>query len=233
MNNPKSQSALSDNKTQWLSQADISDLSLVKRIHDALDDRDMAWLSRKTGISTSTLSDYGRGTMPRADKALRIAKALETSVEWLFTGVGPQLIASDLPALDLVEVEEIDLAFGLGGQYTDCPVERTVMQFGRVWLERITPTPSALLTFALGRGDSMVPTIQDSDIVLIDRSITRVHEQDAIWALTIGNIAMIKRVRIRGDQVHLLSDSDRVSTDIAQIDEVVIVGRVIFVGRKL
>jgi DNA-binding XRE family transcriptional regulator len=134
---------------------------------------------------------------------------------------------------DLVAIGEIDLAYGLGGTFSDGPVEMQTLHFSRSFLESITSTPPSQLTFARGRGDSMQPTLLDDDVVLIDRSARTVREQDAIWALTIGDIAMIKRLRVRGEQVQILSDNDRVPTDEAHHEEVNIVGRVIFIGRKL
>jgi transcriptional regulator with XRE-family HTH domain len=56
----------------------------VNRIRQKLNGRDLSWLSRETGISLSTLSDYQRGKLPRVDKAILVAHALDTNVEWLF-----------------------------------------------------------------------------------------------------------------------------------------------------
>ncbi len=141
--------------------------------------------------------------------------------------------ASNSDELDLVEVHEIDLAYGLGGTYSDVGVESQVLHFPRAWLEGITRTPPAMLTFARGRGDSMQPTLQDGDIVLIDRSVRTIREQDAIWALTLGDIAMIKRVRVKNDRVSLLSDNERIPPDEVHHEEVNVVGRVIFIGRRI
>ena len=212
-------------------------------------DRDMAWLSRETGIATSTLGELKAGRLPRADRALKIAQALETTVESLFSVYGETTVSASgaiapmlarlhaktavADDLDLVTVSEIDLTFGLGGTFSEGPVETQVLHFGRSWLESITHSPPSMLTFARGRGDSMQPTIQDGDIVLIDRSISTPREQDAIWALTIGDFAMIKRLRMRGDTVTILSDNDRVPVDEAHHEEINIVGRVIFIGRRL
>lgn len=134
---------------------------------------------------------------------------------------------------DLVAVHEIDLAYGLGGTFSDGPVETQTLHFSRSWVRAITSAPPSMLTFARGRGDSMQPTIQDGDIVLIDRSINTIREQDAIWALTIGDFAMIKRVRVRGPMVSILSDNELVPPDEAHFEEINVVGRVVFVGRKL
>ena len=145
----------------------------------------------------------------------------------------PAHVGDESEAIDLVAIGEIDLAYGLGGTFADGPVETQMLHFSRSFLESITSTPPSMLTFARGRGDSMQPTLQDDDIVLIDRSHVTVREQDALWALTIGDIAMIKRLRIRGEAVQILSDNDRVPADEAHHEEVNIVGRVIFIGRKL
>lgn len=134
---------------------------------------------------------------------------------------------------DMVEVAEIDLAYGLGAAFTDTPVDQVVHRFERTWIESITNTPPALLTIARGRGDSMQPTIQDGDMVLIDRSQRTIREQDAIWAMSIGEFAMIKRVRSRGERIAILSDNDRVPAEEVFHEEINIVGRVIFIGRRI
>jgi phage repressor protein C with HTH and peptisase S24 domain len=140
----------------------------------------------------------------------------------------PQLIAEQL---DLVEIHQIDLAYGLGGTFTDVPIQVEVLRFPRAWVAAITSSPPELLTFARGRGDSMAPTINNNDMILIDRSQRTIREQDSIWALTVGDIGMIKRIRVRGPKVQILSDNDKVSPDEAHVDEVNVIGRVIFVGR--
>jgi phage repressor protein C with HTH and peptisase S24 domain len=184
-------------------------------------------VAEKSGISTSTLGNYWKGKRPIPLAALRrVAEALSMSVD--------QLLGSEATGqLDLVAIGEVDLAYGLGGTFTDGPVEVQTHHFPRAWVESITRTPPSMLTFARGRGDSMQPTLQDGDMVLIDRAQRTVREQDAIWALTVGDIAMIKRVRVRGETVHILSDNDRVPPDLAHFEEVNVVGRVIFIGRKV
>ncbi|WP_264943939.1 XRE family transcriptional regulator [Sphingomonas canadensis] len=215
-------------------------------------DRDYAWLAKETGISSSAIGGIKNdGNIPRADNALKIARVLGVTVDWLLTGEGEAKAAAsagaladrktgyrppprdEAPDLDLVQVHEIDLAYGLGGTYSDGPIEAEVLHFPRTWLRSITKTPPAMLTFARGKGDSMEPTLQDGDIVLIDRSVQTIREQDAIWALTNGDIAMIKRVRVKGDRVTILSDNDRVPDDDFHHEEINVVGRVVFIGRRI
>jgi phage repressor protein C with HTH and peptisase S24 domain len=120
----------------------------------------------------------------------------------------------------------------MGLTFTDNPVEVRVHHFPRAWVESITYSPPSELTIARGKGDSMDPTIRDRDMVIIDRSRRTIDEVDAIWALTVGDIGMIKRLRRRGPTVVIQSDNDRVSDEEVHADEVNIVGRIVFIGRR-
>lgn len=198
-------------------------------------------LARRVGLRQSTLSALIRGESRSSAHLHKIASALSTSVQFLSgetddpESMAPVALSREEMAyqLDLVSVASIDLEYGMGGTFMDIGHEETVRLFPRSFIETITRTPAGLLTFARGRGDSMAPTINDNDLVLIDRSQRTVKEQDALWAFTIGEVGMIKRLRIRGGKVTILSDNDRVPPDEASVDEINIVGRISFIGRKL
>lgn len=191
------------------------------------------------------MTGYWNGARPFPSDTLEaVASTLSTSVDWLISGdreIGDRLrrelraafSANQDTASESVELQEIDLAYGLGGTYSDGPVEVETHRFPRAWLEKITTSPASALVIARGRGDSMQPTILDGDMVMIDRSQRSIREQDAIWALTVGEIAMIKRIRVRGARVVIQSDNDRVSDDDVHHEEVNVVGRVIFIGRRV
>jgi transcriptional regulator with XRE-family HTH domain len=56
------------------------------RIDALLHGRSQAWLAREADISTGTLSEIMKGQMPGADKAIKLAQALDVTVEYLFSG---------------------------------------------------------------------------------------------------------------------------------------------------
>lgn len=58
------------------------------RIEELLDGREKIWLSKRAGLSGSTLHDLMVRTSPGADKVLKVAQALGTTVEYLMTGKG-------------------------------------------------------------------------------------------------------------------------------------------------
>lgn len=189
----------------------------------------------------STINGLIRGEQRSTTYLHQIARELRTTAAYLagetndagedaFTAPSPELLADQL---GLVAVKSIDLAYGMGGTFTDIPFEEKVLHFPREWIESITSTPPEFLTWSRGRGDSMSPTINDNDMVLIDRSQRRVNEQDVIWALAVGDVGMVKRLRLRANGVTILSDNGRVPPDEATGDEVSIVGRVIYIGHSI
>lgn len=92
--------------------------SVGKRVIELLGDRDFGWLSGKTGIPASTLSDYVQRGISRADNAVKIARALDTTVEYLVDGIEVPSIRRhlveasdaewvDVPEYSLFEIDEL------------------------------------------------------------------------------------------------------------------------------
>ncbi len=197
-------------------------------------------LARRVGLSQSSIYNLVSGKAYGSAHLHRIARELGTTAAYLdgetddaSEGAAPSpTLASIAEHLDLVEISQIDFAYGMGATFADGHVDVDVMHFPRPWIEAITSSPPALLTWASGRGDSMAPTIHDGDLVLLDRSQRRVIEQDALWAYTVGDFGAIKRLRMKGSRVVILSDNPSVPPDEELADEVNIVARVIFIGRR-
>lgn len=198
-------------------------------------------LARRVGVTQTSIYKLVSGNAHGSKHLHLIARVLGTTPAYLSgetddptEGALPAPTTADIAEhLELVEVASIDASYGMGGTFIGPHVDEKILHFPRAFIESITTSPPALLTWARGRGDSMFPTIGDGDLVLIDRSNRDPREQDALWALTVGDLAMIKRLRIRGAKVTILSDNDRVPPDEAHADEVNIVGRVVFVGRRV
>lgn len=234
-----------DSSTNGESQS--LNVELSRRVRERADARGLnqTLIAGELGVSTSTVGTYWHGKRLWPTELLApLSQLLKCSIQWLITGSQapvdttayvPVSLSENTtdPDEDFVEVLEIDLAYGLGNTFSDGPIGTQMLRFPRSWIEAITSTSPKMLTIARGRGDSMQPTIQDGDMVLIDRSQRTIREQDAIWALTIGDFAMIKRVRAGGERVKILSDNARVPPDDVFHEEVNVVGRVIFIGRRI
>jgi phage repressor protein C with HTH and peptisase S24 domain len=80
----------------------------------------------------------------------------------------------------------------------------------------------------------MMPTILDSDVVLIDTSQKTPRLWDQLWAVDMGGMGMIKRLRPTkdGTGMVLVSSNPDVPDETAYDGEMNIVGRVVAIMRK-
>ena len=137
--------------------------------------------------------------------------------------------------LDLALIEEVNLAFGMGATYlVEEPEAVGFVPFRMAWLREMYRGNLEKLKVVRGSGDSMEPTIKNGDVVLIDTNRNRIDEQDVIWAISYGELGMIRRQRqLPGGSVLMMPDNEVVRPCEAHDGELNIVGRVIWIGRKM
>jgi phage repressor protein C with HTH and peptisase S24 domain len=218
---------------------------LGRRIEERLKTLKMsqAELARRVRVSQPTINSLIRGDSAGTKHLHRIAAELETSPAWL-TGeteddapiaVAPSAIDALADKYDLAVIPELELGYSMGGgAIFDQYEHRGVVPFQRSWLRTIMRGSFADLFVARGEGDSMQPTLLDGDIVLIDTAQRDIRQQDRIWAISYGDLGMIKRVRrLPGGAYLLLSDNPTVPPVECADDEMFVVGRVIWIGRRI
>lgn len=139
--------------------------------------------------------------------------------------------------VELVEIAQIDLNFGLGGAFMDQDIvehQAEYLTFPADWLRQITGSPARDLYWARGVGNSMEPAIGDGDVILIDRSKVGTSFGDLYWAIAYGQTGMIKRLRPMPDgSVKILSDNTNVPPEIAYDGELHVFGRVVAVVKRV
>lgn len=107
--------------------------------------------------------------------------------------------------------------------------------FSEAWLRSLGVSPhNAELLQA--QGDSMHPTIQDGDLMLVDRSYGEVVH-GKIYALVVNDLVVVKRVNFLAiGGMMLISDNDRYPSETVSRDEVSSLsfqGRVAWYGRAI
>lgn len=135
---------------------------------------------------------------------------------------------------DSLAIPMLELGYGMGGTFLDgIDPGEVIEHFPRAFVRMFTKAPEQLLCFSHGIGDSMYPTIGDRDVLLIDRSRDTISVNDQIWVLSVGGIGMVKRVRMGGGKITLLSDNENVPDYDPGDDELQIIGRVVAVVRRI
>jgi phage repressor protein C with HTH and peptisase S24 domain len=197
-------------------------------------------LARRVGVSQQTIWKLVSGESTNSRFLHKIARELETTVEQL---TGEKSIVSDRrigfrgfeiePAED-VQLDEIDVAYGMGGSFIETAISVRKVSFSREWLRHFTDSAPEHLFSAKGIGESMYPTIHTSDVVLVDRSQNTPRMADQIWACVYGEVGMIKRLRpLPNGGIEILSDNSSVPPKTAFDGELHIIGRVVAVVRKM
>lgn len=206
-------------------------------------------LAREVGVSQQTIGKLLTGHSSGSSHIHKIARAVGTSPEYL-TGEtddptptslssprqdyrGPPATVPRYPD-DVVPVRELDLTFGMGATYLEVPVTESVRYISRGFLRQYTKADPEHLLFATGIGDSMAPTILDSDGLLIDTSQQTLNIADKIWAAAYADCGTIKRLRpVPGGGVLMLADNPNVPDATAYDGELHLLGRVVAIMRKV
>lgn len=216
----------------------------IVALRQHLGDKQAAFAER-IGTQQANVSKWENGTTPDHDNLDALAElagvtAREFRDEPWFparpSAKASNMTADDFAAeLGLALIDEVDLAIGMGATYLDGRAEiKGRAPFRIEWLRGLYDGPISALKVVTGRGDSMEPTIRDRDIVLLDTSSKRLDEQDMIWAVSYGELGMIRRLRRLPSGAVLLSPDNPVVGAIEAHDgEMFIMGRVIFIGRRM
>lgn len=174
------------------------------------------------------------------------ARVLQTTSHEILARVGVDVTGGGEPASDqpvarsadggeTVEIIRLDLSLPMGpGATVDDYVEEEPVVFDLGHVRTFTRTPPHRLRLARGVGDSMFPTLLNSDLVWIDSTQTNLNQSDKVWAVSINGAAAIKRLRrMKGGRVLVISDNPVVENYEVDEDEVRIGGRIIRFARDL
>lgn len=139
---------------------------------------------------------------------------------------------------ELVYVRQVDinLAMGDGIENEEYPATQLV-PFNVGFIRAVTSADTSKLLIMTGQGDSMEPTLLRSDLLMIDTSNRSPVVSDQIWAFHYASGGMIKRLaRVREDgrdKWEIISDNPSVPRRTAEIEDIHLIGKLVWVGRRM
>lgn len=205
-------------------------------------------LSIRAGLSGDAMrnlrrrvDDPGAGASQRSLEGL--AAALGVSVAWLSTGQDdgsssePAVVRNPsqktIDDLRHIRCYDIDAAAGNGAVVG---IEQALFEIGfsPSMLREITNAPLDALAFVRVRGDSMIPTLVNGDWMMVDTTKREVA-LGGMFLLRDGETLMVKRVEPLPLSGHILvkSDNPLVPAFEAGPDQIEIMGRVVWIGRRI
>lgn len=197
---------------------------------------DYAGLSRLLGRNAAYVQQYvKRGTPKRLSENDRRTLARYFGVSEQLLG-GAQSVESHRLA-SLVAVPRLQVSASAGyGSFAEQESAVAYMAFDPAWLMKITAAPAAELSIIRVQGDSMIPTLNDGDEILVDRSTGGRTVSDGIFVLRLEDALMVKRLAVHPSNNTLTISSDNVaypSWSDCKRTSVNVIGRVVWTGRRL
>jgi len=195
----------------------------------------VAELARLIGVSDNAIYKWlsGRG-QPSVANLVALAKVSKVSLEWLATGHE----SSEAKRAARRTPEHDDFVFAPGYDENGRGVLRSeqvvdFLAFKKEWVRtKLNVDPRNLLLIA-AVGDSMTPTLEDSDLLLVDLSEPR-FRHDGIYVLRRENLLEVKRLQRRPDgSLSIISDNPAYAPAIVAGDTIQIIGRVIWAAGRL
>jgi phage repressor protein C with HTH and peptisase S24 domain len=195
---------------------------------------DFASLSRMLGRNSAYIQQFVRRGVPKRLKETERRKlARYFSISEAMLG-GPE---DEAGATDLLSVNRSALRVSAGpGALVGEEAGRPYFAFEPRWLKSLTPSPAAKLSIIRVEGDSMSPTLNAGDDILVDLGDATDRLRDGIYVLRADDVLVVKRIALHpvGRRVTVQSDNpaypDWPDRDVAEIN---CIGRVIWAGRKL
>ena len=196
---------------------------------------DYSGLSRLLGRNAAYVQQYiKRGSPRRLAEADRRLLSRYFGVDETALG-GPAVVAGRQGAL--VAVPRLDVGASAGaGAFGGDEHARAHIAFDPAWLRRIASGTPEQLSIIRVEGDSMAPTLNDGDEILVDRGDIGGRLRDGIYVLRIDEALVVKRVALNPAARTLSIRSDNPAypgwpdCDLAAVD---LVGRVVWAGRRI
>lgn len=177
-------------------------MNFWNRIEKALSQNQIseAELSRQLGLNQSSITSWKiRGSIPRADIAVKTAEILGTTVEYLITGNQNEslYVAESLGAyvIPVMNQEPDNRSYGVES-YIKVPAA----------LEKYGPN---LIAFTVN-GDSMETTLKNGTLALVYPKYW--DKSDGLYAIEMNSNYYIKRIQVVADKVLIISDNPKYKT---------------------
>lgn len=196
---------------------------------------DFAGLSRMLGRNPAYIQQFVRRGVPKRLKEEERRKlARYFSISEALLGGPPddqQAVAGLVPVLR----SPVRASAGPGAIVSE-ETGKPYFAFDERWLKALTPTPASKLSIVRVEGDSMSPTLNPGDDILVDLADCDDRFRDGIYVIRVDDALVVKRIALNPMRRRVTVQSDNPAypdwpdCDMGSIN---CIGRVIWAGRKL
>ncbi len=185
-------------------------IDIIKEIHNLKEDREVA---NYLNVKPDTLSQWkGRKKIPYKE-LVEYSSLHNVSLDYLLLGkennIKDSLFIQDNSSYQ-IDVLNVKASAGTGIENHIVEVIDTIILDKNLFKTPINPTKTKLIQVS---GDSMFPTLNDGDFVVIDEA--KSHGVDGIYAINLHNQILIKRLKFKLDgTIQIISDNKEYEMEI-------------------
>jgi phage repressor protein C with HTH and peptisase S24 domain len=196
---------------------------------------DFAGLSRMLGRNAAYIQQVVRRGVPKRLKEEERRKlARYFSIPETLLG-GPA--DSEQPSMGLLSVKRhpVSVSAGPGAVVTE-ELGKPYFAFDERWLKALTPSQPSKLSIVRVEGDSMAPTLNAGDDILVDLGDAVSRLRDGIYVLRIDDAVVVKRLALNPTARRVTIQSDNPAYPDwpdCSLEDVKVIGRVIWSGRRI
>lgn len=189
------------------------------------------------GWKTPTYLAHENGSrklMP--DVAARYGRAFGVSPEWLLYGKGKAAVAAPTVLREaLIPIFEVTASAGHGAALMEHELVEDHLSFPPQYLREITSTAPKHLAIIRTKGDSMVPTIAEDDLVMVDTTKRDLSFDGLFVIRDDGASLLVKRIGrgTRRGHVMVISDNPRYAATERPLSDIEVLGKVLWMGVKV
>lgn len=221
--------------------------SVADRLRSIIGNRSNSEFARSISVREGTVRSWLNGaSLPSAEALMEIQRVHGHSIDWILTGrssqktVGSQkFVAGDDPSAeeqDHVVIPRLKVTASAGDGAFNSPTPDVEAVRMPAWVLRRLGLKPNFARVISSRGISMVPTIGDGDLLVVDVSPDHRNPTDGlIYVLSIDNELLVKRLRRSSSGWILVSDNRGIYPEepIRPGASVKVHGQVRWVDRKL
>lgn len=201
-----------------------------------------AAVAEASGLNRSFIYDIirGKSVRPTRSKLQKVADVLRVDVAWLIDGDGtlegeePKIYSPDMTFVGISGVKAKASAGGGTIVHAEDEQAGKMYHFRQSWIEHELDANAKQLRILRVTGDSMMPTLNDGDTILVDMGRKSPYPP-GLFVLHDGMGLMAKRIEhipsSEPPRISVTSDNPNYSPYECLLDEVNIVGRIRWYGR--
>lgn len=220
------------------------------RLKEVIGNRSGRAFAKEVGISYSTLHNYlTNSSSPTLDNLIALSNATGVDMKWLATGeekqAEPRKITQETSdSLDQKTYEHISMIQSYSsinvsagfGSFNEGVTEADGEEpYSDNLLQQLRVRPHHCAVF-WANGDSMLPTIDSGDQLLVDLSKREVKGNN-IYLVQNGSSVWVKRVKQKWNSIELISDNKEEYEPIIltedEAEHLQIIGQVVHIGHSL